>query len=238
MKQSSSSIQTTKPFAKDLSASGRSGLLPVGHSKTWATKNMKWPNGFALQSRPVLCLSPVQEFNNTQPTHNDELEPYNALPPPPSSSGAAHRGLRSSPPVLVGGRHGGAEQGAPGPPLRASAGRLVHRCVPPSLHRPFSVSLVLGLPSPASAISRLPLRHCFGSMSPAESLLARREQPKQDKEGKRKPGPPTDPLPKSQGSVVDTSYSAHAAQSIFPLYNCRCVLYEHRSQLLSKNISL
>ena len=39
-------------------------------------------------------------------------------------------------------------------------------------------------------------------MLPAESLLAGREQQQQqDKEGKRKSGPPTDPLPKSQGTV-------------------------------------
>ncbi|KAK3161296.1 hypothetical protein QOZ80_1BG0075320 [Eleusine coracana subsp. coracana] len=38
-----------------------------------------------------------------------------------------------------------------------------------------------------------------------ESLLARQEQPKKKQDGKRKPGPPTDPLPKSQvlGKVMD-----------------------------------
>jgi hypothetical protein len=36
---------------------------------------------------------------------------------------------------------------------------------------------------------------------PAESLLAGREQQQQDKEGKRKLGASTDPLPKSQGTV-------------------------------------
>jgi hypothetical protein len=39
-------------------------------------------------------------------------------------------------------------------------------------------------------------------MLPAESLLAGREQQQQqDKEGKRKLGASTDPLPKSQGTV-------------------------------------
>jgi hypothetical protein len=80
----------------------------------------------------------------------------------------------------------------PRPPA-SFIGRLAHLSNPPYS----SLELLT-----TSAISLLftPLT-TFWSVLPAESLLAGREQQQQDKEGKRKSGPPTDPLPKSQGTV-------------------------------------
>jgi hypothetical protein len=78
-----------------------------------------------------------------------------------------------------------------------------------------------------------------GGVSTAESLLARGEQPKQkkDKEGERKTGPPTDDLPKSQGSVAGTP-AIQLLRHIVTYHSNRLVTPVHNMNLFLIVISL
>ena len=101
----------------------------------------------------------------------------------------------------------------------------------PSEPRP-AASFIGGLPPSLtlfSLASTFNFFSTFWSVELAESLLAGRDQQQQDKEGKRKPEPPTAPLPKSQGTVLPAIQLIHHIVIEFSF--SKFVLYQHQFEL-------